>query len=48
MSVSEVAEALDLDRFKGRKWNIQGTCALTGDGLEEGIEWLGKNAGNSK
>jgi hypothetical protein len=33
MSVSEVAEKLGLHTLKGRDWNIQGTCAITGDGL---------------
>jgi len=33
MSVSEVVERLGLHTLKGREWNIQGVCALTGDGL---------------
>ena len=33
MSVSEVTENLGLHNLKERKWNIQGTCALHGDGL---------------
>merc|ERR1712110_173297 len=48
MSVAEVANKLDLPSIKGREWNIQGTCALTGDGLYEGLEWLSKNAGKKK
>merc|ERR1711990_658880 len=40
MSVAEVAEKLALHTIKGRDWNIQGTCALTGDGLYDGLEWL--------
>ena len=45
MSVAEVAEKLALHTIKGRDWNIQGCCALTGDGLYEGLEWLNKNVG---
>ena len=48
MSVAEVAEKLALHTIKGREWNIQGTCALTGDGLYDGLEWLSKNAGKKK
>ena len=48
MSVAEVAEKLSLHTIKGREWNIQGTCALTGDGLYDGLEWLSKNAGKKK
>lgn len=33
MSVAEVAEKLGLHTLKGREWNIQGTCAISGDGL---------------
>ena len=32
MSVAEVVEKLGLSSMRGRDWNIQGTCALTGDG----------------
>ena len=39
MSVSEVAEKLNLARFRA-KIHIQATCAVTGDGLFEGLEQL--------
>ena len=42
MSVSEVVEKLGLHTLRGREWNIQGTCALTGDGLHDGFQWLSK------
>ena len=42
MSVSEVAEKMGLHELKSIDWNIQGTCALTGEGLYEGIDWLSK------
>ena len=42
MSVAEVAEKMGLHTLKNRIWNIQGTCALTGDGLYDGLDWLSK------
>ncbi|XBW37463.1 hypothetical protein QEN19_003045 [Hanseniaspora menglaensis] len=43
MTVSEIADKLGLKTLKDRKWHIQGTCALDGDGLYEGLEWLADN-----
>ena len=43
MSPSEVAEGLALPSLKGRKWHIHGCCAISGDGLHEGLDWLGNN-----
>ena len=48
MSVSEVVEKLGLHTLKGRDWNIQGTCALTGDGLSEAFQWLSKATSKKK
>ncbi|KAJ5080527.1 hypothetical protein M0811_14048 [Anaeramoeba ignava] len=42
LTAAEVAEKLALSSLKGRKWYIQSTCATTGDGLYEGLEWLSK------
>ena len=39
-SVDEVLPILGFDKFKGRNWYIQGSCAITGDGLYEGLDWL--------
>lgn len=36
----EVCEGLGLFDLKNRKWHMQGTCALRGDGLYEGLDWL--------
>ncbi|CAD2218037.1 Arf/Sar family, other [Angomonas deanei] len=35
-----VAEALQLNEFRDRKWHIQGCSAKTGDGLEDGVVWI--------
>jgi len=43
LTVSEITEKLGLHSLGPRRWFIQGTCATTGDGLYEGLDWL-KNA----
>jgi len=40
MSVQEVTERLQLNTIRNRAWYIQATCATTGDGLYEGLDWL--------
>ncbi|KAI7755079.1 hypothetical protein M8C21_002961, partial [Ambrosia artemisiifolia] len=40
MTPMEVCEGLGLFELKNRKWHIQGTCAIKGDGLYEGLDWL--------
>jgi len=40
MSVAEVTDKLGLHNMRNRKWYIQATCATSGDGLYEGLEWL--------
>ncbi|XP_022718563.1 ADP-ribosylation factor 1-like 2 [Durio zibethinus] len=40
MTAMEVCNGLGLFDLKNRKWHIQGTCALRGDGLYEGLDWL--------
>lgn len=40
MSPMEVCEGLGLYDLRNRIWHIQGTCALKGDGLYEGLDWL--------
>jgi len=40
MSVAEITDKLGLHSLRSRKWYIQSTCATTGDGLYEGLDWL--------
>ena len=42
MSVAEVSDKLDLNSIKGREWYCQGTSAMSGAGLYEGLNWLTK------
>ena len=41
-SPSEIAEKLGLPQLKNRKWFIQGTSAVTGSGVYEGMQELSK------
>jgi len=38
----ELANKLKLNTMNNRVWQVQGTCAATGDGLFEGLDWLGQ------
>eukprot|EP01012_Entosiphon_sulcatum_P062043 TRINITY_DN8814_c0_g1_i2.p1 TRINITY_DN8814_c0_g1~~TRINITY_DN8814_c0_g1_i2.p1 ORF type:complete len:350 (+),score=48.71 TRINITY_DN8814_c0_g1_i2:162-1211(+) len=40
MSSAEVVAQLNLHNRRTRRWFIQATCATSGDGLYEGLEWL--------
>jgi len=40
MSIAEVTDKLGLHSLRSRKWYIQATCATSGDGLYEGLDWL--------
>jgi len=40
VSVSELTERLGLHRLRDRAWNVQACCAVSGDGLHEGLEWF--------
>ncbi|XP_010457221.1 PREDICTED: ADP-ribosylation factor 1-like [Camelina sativa] len=49
MSASEITNKLDLASLRNknwqRNWHTQSSCALSGEGLHEGLDWLLKNAG---
>ena len=45
MSISEVTDKLGLHSLGNRKWYIQATCATSGDGLYEGLDWLSSALG---
>jgi small GTP-binding protein len=38
----ELGNRLRLNSITNRAWQVQGTCATTGDGLYEGLDWLGE------
>ena len=48
MSINECTERLGLNELRKREWYIQSTCATTGDGLYEGLDWLSKTLTKKK
>ncbi|KAI6176295.1 ADP-ribosylation factor 6 [Aphelenchoides bicaudatus] len=43
MKPQELQDKLGLTRLRDRNWFIQASCATTGEGLQEGLTWLGAN-----
>lgn len=43
MKPHQIQEELGLTRIRDRNWHVQPICALTGDGLYEGLNWLINN-----
>lgn len=42
IGAKEIAESLNLDAVRDRAWQIQACSAKTGEGLQEGMEWVVK------
>ena len=40
MSPAELTDKLGLHSLQGREWYMQGSCAASGEGLYEGLDWL--------
>ncbi|GHJ87826.1 hypothetical protein NliqN6_4228 [Naganishia liquefaciens] len=41
LSPAEISDKLGLaGGEKGREWSVRGSCAIKGEGLEEGLDWL--------
>lgn len=40
MNAAEITDRLGLHTLRNRQWYIQSTCATSGDGLYEGLDWL--------
>jgi hypothetical protein len=40
MNAAEITDKLGLHSLRQRTWYIQSTCATSGDGLYEGLEWV--------
>ncbi|GLJ29114.1 hypothetical protein SUGI_0573960 [Cryptomeria japonica] len=43
MSVLEITEELEMSSLTQRHWHVQSSCATSGDGLYEGLDWLSNN-----
>lgn len=39
---------LGLDAYRNRQWQVQATCATSGSGLIEGLDWLAEALNKSK
>eukprot|EP01080_Neovahlkampfia_damariscottae_P010653 gene10653-3277_t len=37
---SEISDSLNLHKIKSHEWHMQSCCALSGSGLNDGLEWL--------
>merc|ERR1712188_262789 len=48
MTAAEVTDKLRLQNMRSRKWFIQSTCAATGDGLYEGLDWMSRTISSKK
>ncbi|XP_003369737.1 ADP-ribosylation factor 1 [Trichinella spiralis] len=46
MNAAEVTDKLGLHTLRNRSWYIQATCATSGDGLYEGLDWLSSQLKN--
>ncbi|KAK6470135.1 ADP-ribosylation factor-like protein 5C [Huso huso] len=40
MSAGEISSFLTLSAIRDHPWHIQGCCALTGEGLPAGLDWM--------
>jgi len=43
MSAAEISKQLNLQSMRKHKWQIQACCALSGEGLYQGLEWIVNN-----
>jgi len=48
MNTKELADSLHMQTFKNIQWNIQLCCAVNGNGLADGLEWLSKTLAKRK
>lgn len=47
MNAAEITDKLSLHALRNRSWYIQATCATSGDGLYEGLDWLSSQLKNA-
>ncbi|KAA3486353.1 ADP-ribosylation factor 2 [Gossypium australe] len=48
MNAAEITDKLGLHSLRQRHWYIQSTCATSGEGLYEGLDWLSNNIANKE
>ncbi|XP_008327473.1 ARF GTPase 2a [Cynoglossus semilaevis] len=47
-NAAEITDKLNLHNMRNRNWYIQATCATSGDGLYDGLDWLSVQLKNAK
>ena len=40
ISPIELTKILEIEKIKNRKWFVQGSSAISGQGIKEGLDWL--------
>ncbi|XP_068507101.1 ADP-ribosylation factor 4-like [Syngnathus scovelli] len=40
LSINELTEKLALNKLRNKEWHLQPTCAIQGNGLYDGLDWL--------
>ncbi|BHF77378.1 hypothetical protein SprV_0602048300 [Sparganum proliferum] len=48
MQTSEITQRLGLSALHGRQWYVQATCATSGTGVYEGLDWLSNTLSSAK
>ncbi|BHF77384.1 hypothetical protein SprV_0602048900 [Sparganum proliferum] len=48
MQACEITQRLGLSALHGRQWYVQATCATSGTGLYEGLDWLSNTLCSAK
>jgi|EP01096_Ripella_sp_DP13-Kostka_P018291 ADP-ribosylation factor 1/2 len=48
LSAEEVANGLEMNKISTHPWHVQPACATTGDGLDEGFDWLAERIREKK
>ena len=43
LTADEIRDALQLEQLNARAWHVQPSCAMTGEGLWQGVKWLAAN-----
>ncbi|RWS26158.1 ADP-ribosylation factor 1-like isoform X3 [Leptotrombidium deliense] len=46
LSAAEITDKLGLQSLRNRNWYIQATCATSGNGLYEGLDWMSNQLKN--
>ena len=48
MNAAEITDKMGLSSLRNRNWYIQATCATSGDGLFEGLDWMSTQLKSAK